>query len=220
MLKLYKSVRVIFFAGLLSAAGSNAAEHKQMTDVVRIVDGEPVGIATTIRTSNRVQTILRTSDLDPGSAVTVWWRVYNRPRLCAIPYACTVSDLANPDVDGSQLHATAVQVSESDGTAVIVASLYRTAARAQGGGAFADSLVEGHLSGRGLRRPLAADLELVIVSHGRIADPAWDGAEAADEQLLTPGGSPIACADPAITSGRSFRCGALQIANIAPAGGR
>ena len=105
----------------LFGAAAHADGYEQVDSVVRIADGTPVGSAQTIRTQNRVQSIIRTSDLDPGSAVTVWWRIYNRPQHCAIPYACTVADIANPDVHGSQLHATAHKVSESDGTATIIA---------------------------------------------------------------------------------------------------
>ncbi|MEO0997638.1 MAG: hypothetical protein AAFX58_08970 [Pseudomonadota bacterium] len=204
---------------LLSLPGV-ADDYRQTDTVTRIADGEPVGTASTLRTKNRLQSIVRTTDLDPGSVVTVWWRVYNRPQHCAIPYACNVGDLANKAVDGSQLHGTAFTVSESDGSALIVASLYRTAARAQGGPSFGSSLTEGYLSGRGLRRPLHADAELVLVSHGRRADPAIDGDEAAAEQLLTPGGTSLDCADPGNGSpARTYRCGALQIVNLPPAAG-
>jgi hypothetical protein len=216
MMKIVNSTQVLFASlGILLASMSSAYEYEQLDSVIRIADGAPIGVASTIRTENRVQTILRTNDLDPGSVVTVWWRIYNRPRHCAMPHACTVADLANPDVDGSQLHATAHKVSESDGSAVIVASLYRTATKAEGGADFDSSLIEGYLSGRGLRQPLKAHVQLVLVSHGRVADPNIDGEQAAAEQLLTPGGTSLDCADPAIPDpGRRFRCGALQIADV------
>ena len=62
-----------------------------------------------------------------------------------------IGDLDNPSVDGSQLHATGFVVGESNGKSIVVATLYRTAARAQGGAPFDDTLTEGHLNGRGLR---------------------------------------------------------------------
>ncbi len=211
---------VLAVVGALLSLPATADDYRQTDTVTRIADGEPVGTASTLRTQNRLQSIVRTTDLDPGSVVTVWWRVYNRPQHCAIPYACNVGDLTNDAVDGSQLHGTAVAVSEADGSALIVASLYRTATRVQGGASFSASLTEGYLSGRGLRRPLHADAELVLVSHGRRADPAIDGDEAAAEQLLTPGGTSLDCADPGIDSaGRTYRCGALQIVNLPPPSG-
>lgn len=208
-MKLWISIALIM-ALAASLASAEAAEH-QFDPVVRTADSTWVGESQLIRSPNRVQAIVRTSDLDPGAAMTVWWRIYNRPRHCAVPFACEASDLSNPAVDGSQLHATAFIVGNADGTHTIVASLYRTAARAQGGDSFDDTLSEAYLNGRGLRRPLNAEVEVLIANHGRVADPARDGEHAVLEQLLTPTGAQLGCADPAAPSpSRTFRCGVVQ----------
>lgn len=210
------TLRLLILAVVTASAAAIAEKHavEQVDDVVRTADGAVVGESSLYRFDNRIHAITRTSDLDPGSAVTVWWRIYNRPRFCAIPLACEASDLDNPDVDGSQLHATAHVVGRADGTATILATLYRGAVKAQGGQPISDSFDEGHLKGRGLRRPLNAEVELLFASHGRVADPVIDGSQAALDQLLTPSGTRLDCADPnAPAAGRSYRCGVIQKVN-------
>lgn len=78
-------------ASVVATAEKHAAE--QVDDVVRTADGTVVGESSLYRFDNRIHAITRTSDLDPGSAVTVWWRIYNRPRFCSVPFACEASDL-------------------------------------------------------------------------------------------------------------------------------
>jgi len=214
-----RSSRMVFalIAGALFGSGfAHADPINQYDAVLRTGDGEVVGDSSLIRHVNRVSVVVRTSDLDPGAAMTVWWRVYNKPQNCAVPYACEASDLATPEVDGSQLHATAFVVGDAGGEATVVATLYRTARKAQGGGQFATSLTEGYLSGRGLRRPLDAEVELLFASHGRLADPTIAGEQSALDQLLSPGATPTDCIDPASPSAaRRFRCGVIQKANHA-----
>lgn len=193
---------------------SSVQSETQYDSVLRVADGVAVGDATLLRFSNRINVVIRTADLDPGAAMTVWWRIYNRPKHCAVSYACEIGDLSNPDVLGSQLHATAFVVGNADGTATVIASLYRTASSAQGGQGFSESLTEGFLNGPGLRRPKHAEVEILFVSHGAVADPTLVGEEAALDQLLSPGSTPIDCNDPDMqTAARAFRCGVIQKAN-------
>ena len=210
---------VLLCLAALAASPVFAESTRQVDPVVRTGDNVRVGESTLIRTPNRVQAVVRTSDLDPGSAVTVWWRIYNRPWQCAMPFACEASDLDNPAVEGSQLHATALVVDDGDGAATVIASLYRTAGVDEYGVKFDQSLAEGHLKGRGLRRPMGAEIELLLASHGRLADPKMIGEDAALEQLLTPGGTRLECEDPAQpTSARTFRCGVIQRVDHIPGG--
>ncbi len=214
-----KSEIVLFFglAGGLLNAPADAQNNRQVDVVVRSADGAPVGDSTLLRYDNRINAVVRTSDLDPGAAVTVWWRIYNRPRRCANPDACEVSDLDNPDVEGSQLHATGFVVGNADGSATVVATLYRTAKRAYRGGSFADSLTEGFLKGPGLRRPLEAEVELLFASHGGLANRDEVGEQAALDQLLSPGSTPVDCAEPGASEPwRTFRCGVIQRVDHAP----
>lgn len=210
------NARAILLGCMLLAAIAHAEGNgtSQFDPVIRTADGAAVGDSTLLRFPNRVNVVMRTTDLDPGAAMTAWWRIYNRPQHCAVPYACEMSDLDNPDVDGSQLQATAFVAGNADGTATVVATLYRSAAKAQGGESFAHSLTEAYLKGRGLRRPMHAEVELLLASHGRLADPLDVGEEAALAQLMSPGATPLDCHDPAqATPGRSFRCGVLQKSN-------
>lgn len=207
-------VRVLFLGCAFLTSLSHAEGQSQYDPVARTADGVIVGDSTMLRNENRINAVIRTSDLDPGAAMTVWWRIYNRPRHCAVPYACEMSDLSNPNVDGSQLHATAFVVGNAAGTATVIASLYRTAAKAQGGEVFSESLTEGFLNGPGLRRPMDAEVELLFASHGALVDPIMVGEEAALDQLLSPGATPTACNDPALpTAARTFRCGVIQKVN-------
>lgn len=204
---------LLFALTIVLAAPALADEpYATQTDpIVRIGDGVWVGESTLLRFANRIQAIIRTGDLDPGAAVTVWWRIYNRPQNCAVAFACEASDLDNPAVDGSQLHASAFAVDDADGSATVVASLYRTSARIPGRGRFRDSLPEGYLRGSGLRLPKTAEIELLVANHGRVADRSIVGDEAALAQLLTPTGTQIDCLDPStVASARGFRCGVIQ----------
>ncbi len=211
-----KPIALTVMASMLAALAAYADELvvSQVDPVVRTADQTWVGESELLRSSNRIQVVARTTDLDPGSVVTGWWRIYNRPGKCAVPFACEASDLANPDVVGSQLHATGFVVENADGDALIVASLYRTAAKAQGGNSLEQTLDEPFLNGRGLRRPLHAEVELLLASHGRVADPSYVGSDAALAQLLSPTGTQLECADPAaVSASRTFRCGVLQKVN-------
>jgi len=205
------SLLLLMLTAVFAANASADGPVIQTDPVLRTADSVWVGESQLIRYKNRIHVIARTTDLDPGSAVTGWWRVYNRPQHCAVPYACEFSDLQNPKVDGSQLHATALVAADAEGKATIVATLYRTAAKAEGGERFADTLPEGHLNGSGLRRPLRAEVELLLANHGKLADPDTVGNEAAIAQLLTPFDTQIECFDPDLPSpGRSYRCGVIQ----------
>lgn len=213
-MKNYTKYVAVLLGCVLPASLVRAEGSSQYEPIVRTADGAVVGDSTLLRYSNRINAIVRTSDLDPGAAMTVWWRIYNRPRHCAVPFACELSDLGNPDVDGSQLHATAFVVGNADGTATVIASLYRTATNAQGGESLAESFTEGYLNGRGLRRPMGAEVELLLANHGALADPVMVGEQAALDQLLSPGATPIDCNDPDMpTPARTFRCGVIQKAN-------
>lgn len=211
-----RTVMVLMTGAAILDGTAQADPSTQYDAVARTADGVVVGDSTLQRYENRVNAVIRTTDLDPGAAMTVWWRVYNRPQHCAVAYACEAGDLDNPDVDGSQLHATGFVAGHADGTATVVATLYRTAGKAQGGASFAESLTEGFLKGRDLRRPLNAEVELLFANHGRLAEPAIVGEQAALDQLLSPGATPIDCADPAAPmAGRTFRCGVIQKVNHA-----
>lgn len=217
-MKFHNTYLATLMSCVMMSSIAQAASYIQYDVVARTADGTTVGDSTLLRYDNRINAVVRTSDLDPSAAMTVWWRIYNRPQHCAIPYACEISDLTNRNVDGSQLHATGFVVGNADGTATVVATLYRTASKAQGGEHFADSLTGGFLSGRGLRRPLNAEVELLFASHGRLADRVMVGEQTALDQLLSPGATPTDCAVPATPSpGRAFRCGVIQKVNHAPA---
>ena len=102
-------------------------------------------------------------------------------------------------------------VNDATGHATVVTTLYRTAARTHDEEPLSESFTERFLNGRGLRRPLHAEVELLLANHGRVADPAVDGSQAAIDQLTTPGATPRDCAEAGIENPwRAFRCGSVQ----------
>ena len=71
-----------------------------------------VGTSTLNRHGNSISMRLKTSQIPPGMAVTVWWVVFNNPEECqvqgneALPgVACNGADLFNPAVQGDVLYA-------------------------------------------------------------------------------------------------------------------
>jgi hypothetical protein len=44
---------------------------------------------------------VETAALEPQTAYSIWWVVFNRPKYCALPYECAGADLGNPAVEGS-----------------------------------------------------------------------------------------------------------------------
>jgi hypothetical protein len=101
---------------------------------------------------------LKTSDLTPGDAVTVWWVIFNYPEACAAyPYApCTVDDLMNnPGAVGAEVTYAAGNVVGGSGISN-----------------FAGHLSTGHTDqewfGNGLTNPTGAEIHLVVRTHGEI----------------------------------------------------
>ena len=86
----------------LAAAPPSQAARGAVVDrapVVEIGDEDNVtGRSMLLRTQRGVLALLRTGDLVPGDAYTVWAVIFNNPGACDGP--CDAADLANPDVDG------------------------------------------------------------------------------------------------------------------------
>ncbi|MBI2506059.1 MAG: hypothetical protein HYW07_22825, partial [Candidatus Latescibacteria bacterium] len=55
------------------------------------------GSARVIRTPRGMTATLRSSGLSAGTAVSLWWVVFNNPKKCATT-PCTAADLKNPEV--------------------------------------------------------------------------------------------------------------------------
>jgi hypothetical protein len=109
---------------------------------------------------------IKTSDLAPGDAITVWWVVFNNPELCSNPIpdpdggadisACGEGDLlpygGDLDIESSALHAAGHIIG------------------GRGKGNFAGYLAvgddSGALFGPGLLQAKTAEIHLVVRGHG------------------------------------------------------
>lgn len=116
--------------------------------------------STLVRNGSGVAMTLRTSELRPGDAVTVWWVVFNNPSACTAGHFglhCGPGDLGRPETGASVLYA-AGHVIGGDGTGDF-------------GGHLPVGDTSGALFGPGLTNPAGADIHLVVHDHGS-ADPA------------------------------------------------
>jgi hypothetical protein len=127
---------------------------------------------------------LRTSELDPGAAYTVWWVVFNNPGDCVagMPFSsCGEGDIFETDEDGNLILEDGnpiLQVNENDGTfgtpGVNVSALFATGhvVGKNGVGNFGAGLREGTTSGAlfgpGLVDAQGAEIHLIVRSHGEL----------------------------------------------------
>lgn len=138
--------------------GSQGAVVDAGQPVFALSDFSQVGTSTLVRTRNGVNYRLSTSELEPGSAYTLWILVFNDPEGCATPLNCVDADIVNPDAKPDMLYAAGTLVGRR-GTAT-----------------FAGRLKVGDLSGSindpvslpafGLMDPFGAEIWLAVHQHG------------------------------------------------------
>lgn len=75
---------------------ASAATHS-VSDVLTFADMTPVGSSRLTRTDAGVSYQVRTTELEPGTATTVWMVIFNHPEHCATS-PCQIDDLFNADV--------------------------------------------------------------------------------------------------------------------------
>ncbi len=149
----------------LSAAGGVAAHADHQTAPVRWhpqtgLSGSvaPSAQATLVRRLDGVSFGIRTEQLRPNHAYTVWFVVINNPSACAAT-PCSGPDIVlNPETD-SQVAYGAGHVSGGRG-------------RAGFAGAFQAGSIEGWLPNGGLWDPMTAEIQLVLNDHGPVL-PAY-----------------------------------------------
>lgn len=136
---------------------SHSRATRSQGTVFTIADLTEVGTSTLNRNNNGVTARLRTTDLEPGSAVTMWWVVFGDPTECA-GSPCALADLGNPDVKGDVLYAAGHVV--GNGKANFGAH------RAEGDtdGSIADLF--GLPAAEGLVDARASEVHLVVRTHG------------------------------------------------------
>lgn len=85
------------------------------------VDCDVVGASQLVRAKRSVSMNIWTTGLDPGSAYTVWWIIFNNPEHCG-DAGCSGNDLDTPEVKGAVTWATG-HIIGSTGTGNFAASL-------------------------------------------------------------------------------------------------
>lgn len=85
----------------LGIAFAGSMNNEQVQTMHRFDDQTAIEAteAKLIRMEEGVYTVASTKELEPGHAVTLWWVVFNEPRLCS-DGECGENDVFNLDADG------------------------------------------------------------------------------------------------------------------------
>jgi hypothetical protein len=94
--------------------------------------------------------------LEPHSAYSIWWVVFNRPQFCAIPYECGSGDLGNPAVMSSVFWGGGL-LADGDGYGNTQIELRRGRTERE---------LFGPMRNDGLQRLRSAEIHLVLRTHG------------------------------------------------------
>ena len=146
-------------AGVASAGGRSQGLVIWLSALPAVVPVEGASTAI-VRNDSGVSMQVRTRELTPGDAYTLWMVVFNYPAYCGTPYACSDLDIGNPDVAADVMYVTGKVIGRS------------------GRGNFAGHKSIGDNSGsifladaplppaEGLLNPMGAEIHLVVHSHG------------------------------------------------------
>lgn len=148
-------------------AGMRAAHSA--SSVYRFADMGQVGSSRLSRHGKSISMTLKTSDIPPGMAITVWWVVFNRPWNCSTS-PCGEPDIFDPAVMSDVLYA-AGHVTGAGGRANFGAQLKAGDASGSVMGFF-NTLLGLDLPSVGLRNVHGAEVHLVVRTHQR-ALPAF-----------------------------------------------
>ena len=188
-----KMIRITALLLLLMAiaavtVSAAAAANMQVTksDVYEFdpfpVPGEQVSQAQAILMTDEAGARLRlkSADLTPGDAVTIWWVIFNQPEACAAypTGTCGLDDLANPDVAAEITYATGNVINR------------------YGKARFSAQLEVGHTAqewfGNGFTNPTGAEIHVVVHSHGQVIPELLDDmigtfrGGCRDDEMITP----------------------------------
>lgn len=108
-----------------------------------------------VRDRDSVFATMHTTGLTPGTAVTMWWAIFNNPHNCATR-PCTPADLSNPAVQGSVISAGG-KIVGADGAATFGA--FRAVGDTTG-------VFTGLGTVQSLQDALRAEIHLVARTHG------------------------------------------------------
>ncbi|WP_420641581.1 hypothetical protein [Candidatus Leptofilum sp.] len=133
------------------------------------------------RNEDGLQLGLKTNDLEPNTAVTIWWIIFNNPEQCAgyPDTECGLVDLENPGVAPEISYATGGVVNRN------------------GQVRFTANLGSGHTTqewfGNGLINPISAEVHVIVHSHGPVILELKDDMISTfrggcrDDEMIVPG---------------------------------
>ncbi|MGH7447572.1 MAG: hypothetical protein ACRELT_08425 [Longimicrobiales bacterium] len=137
-------------------AAAISADHST-TPVLTFAGMADVGTSSLVRRSDGVSFNVRTTQLEPGTATTVWVVVFNRPQACA-GTPCMEPDLFNPDTEADVMYG-AGHVIGGAGRATFAGSR-------RVGDASGSIFAPLGLPAPGLQDAQSAEIHLVVRSHG------------------------------------------------------
>jgi len=121
--------------------------------------GDTVGWARLHRSSDGARLSLKTSELHPGAAYSIWWIIFNNPNACGDD-GCSDMDFGTAEVEASVLNATG-RVADDKGKAAFSAFLPT--------GSILTNPTNNnvrHAFGPGLQNPSTAEIHIVVRCHG------------------------------------------------------
>ena len=173
------SIFLVIVAFAFAAQKVASAEGVDTTTTVHKFSDESVvkdGTALLTRLKSGVSMQLSTVGLTPRDAVTVWWVVFNAPGQCS-DGECGENDIFNldadgkfilnddgsPPINGAGLEAAQISALRADGHVI----------DRDGAAQFRSHLPVGAVSeaifGPGLQKPMAAEVHLIVRTHGPAA---------------------------------------------------
>jgi len=120
--------------------------------------GDTVGWARLHRSSGGARLTLKTSQLGPGAAYSIWWIIFNNPKACGDD-GCSDADFGTAEVEASVLNATG-RVANDDGRASFSAFLPAGFIHTNPSGDVR------HAFGPGLQNVSGAEIHIVVRCHG------------------------------------------------------
>lgn len=145
------------------ALGKDSSEVTSISDHTVFNSEQEVNGATILVRDHAHETIhasISSRALDPDTAYSIWWAIFNEPQHCVEPYLCTVSDLevfgGDPSVKASVFWAGGFL---SDGSGVANTTLRLGTGRT-------DRELFAQTNNYGLENLLGAEIHVVLRTHG------------------------------------------------------
>ena len=128
-------------------------------DVKRFSDDETIGVSYLVRYRKGVLTVVKSNDLEPGEAVTLWWVLFNNPENCTD--GCGSDDFRTESVRADVMYADG-EIIDNSGKRLFVS--HRKIGDLSG--SMASILFEGEA--RGIEDSFDTEVHAVLRTHGQV----------------------------------------------------